>query len=234
MFHRSIAVLLAAVAVGGAAAQDLTPEQIQERLSSPAIEIGTLEAAAPVGPLVPRQPDLREAAERPRNGFYHQHLLPRMASRLEGMSASLDAFSGTDLDNPQDLRFEENQAALRQGVERATLKALKAWALEASSLERYAEQLIDRARGRSGDASVGEADGAVDGGRRRTKFKLGFHSFLPEVEVKTPLGDEGSLRLAVSATGSVGLRYRPGPGSTEFRAGFDGDDAFAVNFRFAF
>lgn len=154
---------------------------------------------APAGGPAPVEPHRLAASARdaPRTGgFYHGHLLPRLADQFktlgpyEGLPARLDRPAGH-------LVFEEAARVARGRARRGARRALRGYLLESTPLGRLVGRVETKRAGNRPAAS------------RASRLGLTIRHGLPVVELRRPLG-RGLLRTGLSVDGRLRLEYRGG------------------------
>jgi hypothetical protein len=157
--------------------------------------------------------------------FYKGELLPRLSYRLDRHRDRVQPRIAPGEEWLEHLVWEQASADVQRDVERATRKALRDHLLENTKLSHVVASIERRARGgRDGGATAAAAPGTGPARERRIDWDLGFHSAIPEVEMRYRL-PRGDVRLDVGLDGDVGLRYRHAAmGSTEVSADYDSDD----------
>jgi hypothetical protein len=215
--------ILACLALAPAVADGEKPDRPdRDGLSAPVVEPAARGLAAGTDqPLGPEAPELDLSRT-----FYRGELLPRLTYRLERHRDRVRPLVAPGEEWLEHLVWEQTSADVRRDVERATRKAVRDHLLENTRLSNVIASIERRARGdRAGAAQGVDAGAPARGGRGdRLEFDLGFHSAIPEVEVQYRL-ERSDVRLDLSLSGSVGVRYRHvALGSTEVHAGYDNDD----------
>jgi hypothetical protein len=220
-------LLALALAVGGPARAEDPSGRVSSLGSSPSrsLEIAEMKQVDPASAnALATVPDLR-----PSRTFYRGELLPRLTTRLERHRDRAMPFVAPGEEWREQLAWEQMSDEVQRDVERATRKAVRDHLLENTRLSDVVDSLERRAfRGRrQGDSQTmasGAGPSAQDLKERRVDWDLGFHSGVPEVEMRYRL-DQGDVRVNVGLAGSADVRYRHAAmGRTEVSAGYDADD----------
>jgi hypothetical protein len=150
----------------------------------------------------------------------HEKLMARVSIEMESIS-TFDRVAEPGQGVHDHVLFDEMTDRVRRRAERQAKRAVKDYLIEAIRLDRG----IDHVRqGVDGPRSVS----------RDVDFRVGFHSMLPELDVKYRYG-QGQLRFSIGTEGDVGIKFRSDRlGGASFSAGFDGDDTYRFGAYFGF
>ena len=152
--------------------------------------------------------------------IYGERLAPRVSIEMESFAA-FNHVAGPGNQLHDHVLFEEMSASVRHRAERVSRRAVKNYLLETINLDKSIDNVRDGIRGPRTHP-------------RKMRFDFGFHSALPQVGLKTKLG-QGSLRLRVGAEGDVALRFRNSRFErAEVSAAFDGDDTVVIRAHLGF
>jgi hypothetical protein len=154
------------------------------------------------------RPSVSERFSPTTDGFYHAHLLPRLAQQFE----ALRPYEGLPLrqsgpDAP--FVFDEATRRARRLAGRGARRAVKSFLLDSVPVDRILERLESRTLG------------AERGPGRKVRPGLAVRHGVPVLELRRALG-QGRLRTGFSLDGRLQLEYRGGrPEGTGIRAEYD-------------